>query len=76
MNGTGNVQSISADTVPERTSAQWIIRGPNDNPWGPFETHAAARKWAAEKWPDIPEYDDNDGGGYWLVEPVKSPNDA
>jgi len=52
---------------------QWIVMSNNDVPWGPFESAAAADTWARQKWPAIPSYDENDGGGYWEVRPLEKP---
>lgn len=43
--------------------------------WGPFDSAAAAAKWASEKWPGTAQYDDKaDNGPYWEVEALRHPN--
>jgi hypothetical protein len=41
-----------------------VVIDHDDNPWGPFESPAAAQKWAEAKWPD----------GGWTVVILLAPN--
>lgn len=74
--GEGKMDTLKPKGNFESPPHPWIIRDNNDKPWGPFDSAAAAQAWAQKKWPNIPEYDEenHDGHGCWTVEAVWSPN--
>lgn len=52
-----------------------VVIDNDDNPWGPFDDPQTAAKWAAAKWPGVPQYDEAtyDGHGCWDVVALRSP---
>lgn len=53
-----------------------IVRDRAGNPWGPFAQFSDATKWAARKWPDVPQRDPDreNGEDGWQIERLWAPD--
>ncbi len=75
--GNSDTQLTRVGSPSVRGAQAWSVRDNDDKPWGPFTTAEEARVWAQKKWPNVPEYDEDnyDGHGCWDVEALWTPTD-
>lgn len=55
---------------------QFIVLDTDNNPWGPFDSAAAAREWGNKTFPGVDWYDEGAQGGFIEIIALRDPADV